>query len=172
MNELNDNPQPEEITRKLLGIEPSEFGAGLVVCLAKFAQHMDRYDYKRVYQLKSWFEMTNEERKKIEKQAEEYPHGDSANFMNNIRVKFGDMEEEIIADAISRCMNSASDHFYDLSENAPPSLKKLADLTLGMGHGYNKKYTYEEFTQVDVLFKQSCIELDRMLGVVPDWGRW
>jgi hypothetical protein len=118
----------------------SEFGSGVVVCLAKFSQHLDNiHRFKETY------------------------------------TSIGKDETSVLYDAITMAMNGASDHFYDLDrDKAPESLIKLADLTLEIGHGFRGGVVYTQDT-VDEIFKlweESCLAVDKMLGVDGDWGTW
>jgi hypothetical protein len=70
-------------------------------------------------------------------------------------------------------MNGASDHMFDLDDRAPFSLKELAKLSLTMGHGFTGQvWTEKHVESLRTLWKLSAIEVDRMLGVEPDWGQW
>ena len=111
----------------------SEFGAGIVVCLAKFSEHLSPEAFER------W---------------------------KKASIDF--------SDALELQMNGASDHFYDLDRNkSPPSLIKLADLTLEIGHdSVNKEWTKKDLFRIRNLWQKSCEELDLQLGTKPDWGEW
>lgn len=166
---------PDEVARRLLDTPPSMFGSGLVVCLAKFAQHMEGIFWQNCYFASFWMNMDAEARQKLEMEAAQFRYGDSARRLAAVKSVFimndGD-EAKALAHAIESCMNCASDHFYDLDrEKAPLSLIELADLTLRMGHGFTGyPWTIEDLDRCYGLFKQSCLELDRMLGICPDWG--
>lgn len=70
-------------------------------------------------------------------------------------------------------MNGASDHMYDLDDKAPQSLKELAQLSLSMGHGFTgNTWTLDDVNKLRMLWQMSAIEVDRMLGIEPDWGQW
>lgn len=116
----------------------SEFGAGIVVCLAKFSQHLDI-------------------------QSPRHP-------LNNDYRR----SPENISSLIVNWMNAASDHLYDIDEDkAPDSLKELARLCLKVGHGFsNTIYDESTIEQIEALWQQACIDVDKMLGTNPIWGEW
>lgn len=159
--------------------EGSEFGAGVVVCLAKFSEHYGTFWEMQVLHAIRWKNMTPEERAKEEWEAKKYPTGDAANRMRDISIVFwegsGRTDEQQISHAITLWMNGASDHFYDLDRDiAPPSLIELADLCLRIGHGFLQEEIYDETTlkRIRELWQQSCLDVDKRLGTNPDWGTW
>jgi hypothetical protein len=156
--------------------EPSEFGKGIVVCLAKFSEHLSEhgpYSERMIMEYARW---TPEEKAYCEKELRQYPHGDAAQKLARMTL-FEMMErlerskQEVISHAIEMWMNAASDHFYDLDERAPKPLKELADLALRIGHGFTGEiWTVQTIQTVRELWQQSCLAVDRMLGIEPDWG--
>jgi len=136
--------------------EQSEFGAGIVVCLAKFSEHLwNEWDptMRRDGRADRLLETEIDIAKKV------YPEDDP--------------EARAFSSLVERWANGASDHFYDLDEKAPPALKELASLTLGMGHGFTGRlWTEEDVDRIRALWKQACLEVDGMLGVKSDWGQW
>lgn len=120
----------------------SEFGAGIVVCLAKFSEHL-------------W-------------------NGQDPSMNKDIvDIWVSEDEGAAYSRAVELWANGASDHFYDLDEKAPAPLKELASLTLKMGHGFTgQKWTKADMDRVRELWRESCLAVDRMLEVEPDWGQW
>jgi hypothetical protein len=159
-------------------MEESEFGRGMVICLVKFSEHLESEMYRRAADAAWWLEQDEATRENKRAEAIKYPIGDSARLLINVEsVSIGGSrtEEQGLSDAITVWMNGASDHFYDLDENAPESLKGLASLCLRIGHGFrhDEVYTMETMNLIHRLWKLACIELDEMLGVKePDWGQW
>ncbi len=157
----------------------SEFGKGLVVCLAKFSEHLSGRQARWVTSCHQWMQMSEAKRAGMEAGARQYPTGDSAAFVADLAVAriHVDMGHGDWDSALSKAMelwaNGASDHFYDLDDSAPESLKELASLTLKMGHGYTQTtWTWDDWLKVHELWEKSCRELDERLGVQSDWGKW
>lgn len=152
--------------------EGSEFGAGVVVCLAKFSEHLqDGVFHRSVLQL-IWFKNGKIKRNELNSEAEF-----KLSFMETYENKYWSSSDidQAISDSMSMWMNAASDHFYDLDrDNAPECLCQLADLTLEIGHGFVRDAVYgeEEYERIRELWKESCLALDEKLGVTPDWGHW
>lgn len=175
---LEDN---EEIVRiALVGgdeDDDSEFGAGVVVCLAKFSEHLSNDWEERVYTSIRWASMSDKDREKETAEAEKFPYGDAAQRMRDVSRIFSSANwtpEKGISHDIELWMNAASDHFYNLDrEKAPSSLIALADLCLEIGHGFTGKlWTAETMKEIRSLWKKACIEVDEMLGTSPEWGKW
>lgn len=157
--------------------EPSEFGAGLVVCLAKFSEHLWSPMAEQYLRMHRWTQLDADARRKLEAEAIRHPIGDAAALIADVQVgsAFGDSEEEMLSRALELWANGASDHFYDLDrDRAPEPLRELAELMLQMGHGFrsDRTWTHEDWDRVQRLWRDSCMELDRKLGTRPDWGRW
>lgn len=158
----------------------SEFGAGVVVCLAKFSEHLwggPAFSERTLHAYVRWQEATPERRAAWQQEAARYPTGDAAEFMRQIGVaKVSEVvrgtPERVISHVIEMWMNGASDHFYDLDrERAPQPLVELADLTLTIGHGFTgQTWTMEHVEWIRELWKDSCMALDQLLGTHPEWG--
>lgn len=130
--------------------EQSEFGSGIVVCLAKFSEHL-------------W----NDREPSLD--------GELSDGSRSMRgSKFYDSDEHLYSREVEIWANGASDHFYDLDRRAPKALRELASLTLEMGHGFTGKvWTPDDMKRVRELWKESCLAIDRrMLHVKADWGEW
>ena len=152
----------------------SEFGAGVVVCLAKFAEHLGHDSrHNVVYNTHRWSKMDDYERDQIREEINGHPNGDAARKYGLV-ISLEGFQSNPVSSAIEMWANGASDHFYDLDrDKAPESLKELASITLSMGHGFQRNdWTFEEFENVHKLFRQACLDVDKMLGVEPDWGQW
>jgi len=156
----------------------SEFGAGLVVCLAKFSEHLRNHSAEAVMYLHQWDTLDETQREARRNEAQRSPRGDAAVFLTRIDYyltsQFFTTPETRLSEALWSWANGASDHFYDLDrKKAPPSLRKLADFTLTMGHGFGgETWTWEHWEEILKLWRQACLALDRRLGTTPDWGEW
>lgn len=171
----------------------SEFGAGLVVCLVKFTEHLWTDRDRPVYVYDRWINMDAKRRDKERAEAEQFPRGDAAERMRMVERFKHDEEgfyrypslaagcstpqEYAMSQAIHMWANAAGDHFFDLDEQrAPQSLRDLADLMIRMRNTHltdePTAWTVEHLDRVRGLWKQSCIDLDRMLGTVPNWGEY
>lgn len=179
----------EEIEQKRRENDPdwdsytSEFGAGLVVPLVKFTEHLGNgasvFSEGQIYRYAEWVEMPREEKNRIMSEAVKYPHGDSATLLREMESieltkDIWKTPEKHISHLIEMWANGASDHFADLDrEKAPACLCELADLTWAMGHGFTDRiWTLDDLKHMRKLWKESCIALDEMLGTKPDWGQW
>lgn len=155
----------------------SEFGKGVIICLAKFSEHLwNRWAENIIYTIR-WQNMTDEERQNIHKEMEIHPHGDASRHYGMIIAMEGSRfdNRDAVSSAMELWANGASDHFYDLERDlCPPSLVELADLTLTMGHGFTgQKWTEEDWKKIQKLWEDACYELDLQLGVEnPDWGNY
>lgn len=166
----------------------SEFGAGVVVCLVKFSEHLAGgatvFDERQIWEYANWLEMTDDEREAKKREAVVYPLGDASELVKKMRSIENVYEKNggpigAISRLIEMWMNGASDHFYDLDRSkAPESLIELADLTLEIGHGFGlgpqgrTSWTMEDVKRIRELWKKSCIAVDEMLGTKPEWGDW
>lgn len=185
-NQCRDEPNLRE--------KQSEFGAGLVVCLAKFSEHLSTDRDGRIYTYARWLKMGERERQSEREEAAKYPSGDAARRLQRIAAfRFDEEgfyrypalsagcsspEEYAISQAIHMWANAAGDHFFDLDrERAPEPLIELADLMIRLRNRHltdaqEEPFTLEHLDRVRELWKQSCIALDRILGTVPNWGEW
>jgi hypothetical protein len=156
----------------------SEFGKGIVVCLAKFSEHLHEHGPYSERSIREYAKTTDAQRTKMVEEAGKFPRGDSAQTLSRLSVFDISAEvrggrEEAISSAIEMWMNAASDHFYDLDDRAPPPLRKLADLALRIGHGFTgETWTLETVDEIRDLWRESCLAVDQLLGVEPDWGKW
>lgn len=150
----------------------SEFGSGVVVCLAKFSEHMGNRQAHDVYNIVGWLKQTPEKQK-------EWEDG-NPDMKRSIEIYrcFGQLGVGE-GHGLSRLiwwMNGASDHFYDLDEErAPQPLRELKSLTLLIGHGNDAPGDLdpEHVDKIHKLWKESCLAVDRQLGVEdPEWGQW
>ena len=145
-------------------MERSEFGRGVVICLAKFSAHLENDQTSRV---NAWIRHTNGT------PISELP----SDYRRYFKI-LGDSyptKQHGLKSLIEIWANAASDHFYDLDETlAPPALKQLASLTLEMGHGFTDRlWTEADWVHMHDLWERACMELDKQLGVPsPDWGQW
>jgi len=162
-------------------MEQSEFGSGVVVCLAKFSEHLSAPFARRFTNALHWSKMDATEQQKRRDEALQYPHGDSARLVGNVKGVFMGIrasEQEELMSALSTWANGASDHFYDLDrDKAPQELIELADYMLDLGHGSGLmgKWPNDPSDTWDYIWKQweeACLAVDRQLGVEPDWGQW
>lgn len=161
--------QTEEVSK-------SEFGSGIVVCLAKFSEHLWNWSAESVMNAHWWLGLSQKEREDAQKEVKQFPHGDMAQRVMRLHCVFMGIrqsEAHEFSAAVEMWANGASDHFYDLAENAPAPLKELAELTLMMGHGFSDRiWTWEDWLHMRELWKQSCLAVDAMLGIDADWGNY
>ena len=149
----------------------SEFGAGIVVCLAKFSEHLSNDWARRIARFQWWSELDDAQRDRKRVEATKYPRGDIARWL--LDVEIGNIMEGL-SHLIELWANGASDHFYELDDRAPAPLKELAAFTLKIGHGFSgEEWTWDDWQTIWRLWEESCLAVDRQLGVEePDWGEW
>ncbi len=156
--------------------DESEFGRGVVVCLAKFSEHLFNRQAVTVMNEIRFSEMSGDDKYVEESEARTHPRGDAAQRIAGRMYSgmLGHLTGNPVSEALEMWANGASDHFYDLDrDRAPQPLCELADLTLEMGHGFTgKTWTPEHWMRIHDLWRESCLSLDRTLGNNPDWGRW
>jgi hypothetical protein len=154
-------------------VEQSEFGAGVIVCLAKFSGHLENDWYRRCRNAERWRTMSEDARKTIAAESKTHPYGDSARIVADVIVGF-DRDDCGLSHSIELWMNAASDHFYDLDrERAPQPLRDLAGLTLKIGHGFTgEKWTWQTVEEIERLWRESCLAIDAQIGTKADWGQW
>jgi hypothetical protein len=154
--------------------EPSEFGRGVVVCLAKFSEHLWNPAAVTVRNEIHAAAMTDAERTRQDAEARAHPTGDAAQRLaSRLYSRVLDKEPDAaISQALEMWANGASDHFYELDrDRAPAALRELAELTLTMGHGFSgRRWTAKDWDRIHELWQASCLALDRQLGLKPDWG--
>jgi len=126
----------------------SEFGKGLVICLVKFAEHAER-----------WMK----DKKLYKELAEKHPN------------LFDESE------AVEIFFNGASDHLYEIKvpqklrhTKIEAKVKKLQNLGLEMGHGFNKNKKWSEKDVIEAydLCREIALMIDRYIGLKPDIGTW
>ena len=157
--------------------ESSEFGAGIVVCLAKFSEHLQDPGFTNESAIREFARWDDDEAMSCAVEAKRFPSGDAAQKLARMGVlgysAKGQGKDWAISKAIEMWANGASDHFYDLDDKAPPSLKMLAEIMIHIAHGFSTEcWTIATLDHIRDLWKRSCLEVDKMLGVEPDWGEW
>jgi hypothetical protein len=169
----DDNSPSTELATGETAEPQSEFGRGLIVCLAKFSAHLEGEWFSRVRHAEHWRKMGPDARARIATEAKTHPYGDSARLFAHIFIHRQDADAGLSREIVS-WMNGASDHFYDLDrERSPAPLIELADLCLKIGHGFrNEQYTWATVEEIERLWRESCLALDKTLGVTADWGQW
>lgn len=160
-NQCEDAPNLRE--------KQSEFGAGVVVCLVKFTEHLWTDREREIWEMVRF--------KKDGKRDRLSKHAESMLSFTERHKEFNHCQQPVdkaIEDAVHYWASGAGDHFYDLDEDrAPQPLRDLADLVLRMrnthmGSGY--VYADGDMDRVRGLWRDACIEIDRQLGAVPNWG--
>jgi hypothetical protein len=164
-----------EDERETAGTGGSEFGRGVVVCLAKFSEHLWEggvYTERLIREYAGW---TDAERARCQAEAQRFPRGDAAQKLGRMYLaEIGHRDRELnLSRLIVMWMHGACDHFYDLDDDkAPAPLRELAALTIRIGRGFivTEPWTLETVERIRELWRESCLALDRQLGVEPDWG--
>ena len=161
--------------------EQSELGSGIVVCLAKFSEHMQNRFMGRFIHARWWYNASEDRRQQWKSDAVRWPGGDSAKIVADVKSVFMGIrksEEAELLCTLQMWANGASDHFYALNrEKAPQELIDLAEYTLELGHGSGLMGKWEDthdetYDKIYDLWMSACLAVDRQLGVEPDWGQW
>jgi hypothetical protein len=154
----------------------SEFGAGLVVCLVKFSEHIWSWQEDGYRNALLWSRMNENQRAAALEDAARKPAGDNARRFGHIErmIEIYGTIEKYISSSLESWANAASDHFYDIDRGrAPKPLIELADLMLTMGHGFTGQiWTEKDYNKAMDLWRESAMELDRRLGTKPNWGNY
>lgn len=163
-NRCKDEPNLRE--------KQSEFGAGLVVCLAKFSEHLgqDNQAWELV-----WYARGKRKLEQLSRSAQI-----TLELAEGSRVRMGTcltVEDYAVDEAISHWANAASDHLAEICEDqAPQPLRELTELMFWLRNNHFRKpfkaATGEDLERVRELWKQSCLALDRKLGIKPNWGEY
>jgi hypothetical protein len=149
----------------------SQFGAGVVVCLAKFSEHLWTEAERRATELVLLLDgkitrdrLSTQAAADLSRAEGGYPFCQPGQ----------DPLTAAAEDAVHMWASGAGDHFFDLDEDrAPQPLKDLADLVIRMRNTHlDSGWTLADggFERVRELWQESCMALDRMLGTTPNWG--
>ena len=167
----------------------SEFGRGLVICLAKFLEHFSNSQMERINNEIFFAKRSPEKQKDMLSVNPPSNSNYGRDFHDHIRwwasrmvPIYGDYEAAIASD-IASWANGASDHLYDIQyptgkewKAVIPSIKKLQNLGLDMGHGDGlmgkKQYGPSDLDELSRLTKKILVFIDRRLGLDADWGTW
>jgi hypothetical protein len=150
-------------------VSESEFGAGVVVCLVKFSEHVGNEEARRIGKAIRWINAAPLEREKLMEETDpEWVYMLTLDEMAK-------SSEEMLDRMIITWASGAKDHFYDLDrETAPSSLIDLANLLHELSYIAvdNTFRGEEEWLQVLALWSASAMDLDERLGLQPEWGEW
>ncbi len=167
----------------------SEFGKGLVVCLAKFYQHFTNEELRKIYFYKKCTEKSKEEQEKIrsENPPDNLNYGQDLNkgfdfWMDKMVPIHGNIETTISSD-VTLWANGASDHLYEIEtpkgnnwKEVRKIIKRLKEKGLNMGHGdglmRNRIYSLKDVDELRDLTEKVLVIVDKKLGLKADWGQW
>jgi len=167
----------------------SEFGKGLVVCLAKFMEHFSNNLIRQIYHRAFLLKKSQEDQQKIlsGNPPDNLNYGKDLTedfiFFMNKTVKIFKTPEHAISFDITLWANGASDHLYDIEvpkkkgwEEIKKIINKLQDKGLDMGHGAGlmgrKEYTIKDLEELNNLTKKALILIDKKIGLKPEWGKF
>ena len=154
--------------------EESEFGSGLVVCLAKFSEHLHfEGRLQRIDAVERWIKngLKNEITSKRE----------YVESFKRCELPIYKSVDKAFSHLIEMWANGATDHLYDLrapkawgNNSIAKNIKKLKDLGLAMGHGFSERiWTTDDIVELRKLTEKICVAVDKKIGIVDgDWGRW
>lgn len=165
----------------------SEFGKGLVVCLAKLSEHfMDELGDFWIYD--KWIKETKENQKLMLSSNPpsnlDYgkPHMENLRFfVEKIVPIYGSPERALSRGHITLWANGASDHLYEIEvpkgrswEAIRKLVKELQHKGLEMGHGFRneKIYTMKDVDELKDLTRKIALMIDRKLGLKVELGKW
>lgn len=166
----------------------TEFGKGLVVCLAKFAQHLNNEQRLDLSFYKMYIDFKPRTRKMLLslKPPDKFNFGPDKQkkmrfFVEKANAIYKGNLEKALSSEIFMFMNGASDHLYDIEvpeskdwNKIRTKVKELQHLGLQMGHGFNvrKTWTLQDVIRVERLVENICMSIDRKLGLKPDIGNY
>lgn len=167
----------------------SEFGRGLVICLAKFYEHFGTEMLARIHFNKQCSDMSEEDQEKIisSNPPSHLDYGrnknDSYRFFKTKSVPIYGSVEKTISGDVTLWAKGASDHLYEIkapSGNEWKEIRKLVkELThkgLNMGHGDglmgSRVYSLEDVDELRNLTEKILVMIDKKLGLKVDWGTW
>lgn len=149
----------------------SEFGRGLVVCLVKFAMHLDNKYARQIANVNHFFTTYKGDMNQLSK-LDRSARRDIEDFVNTELALEGNYDKAL-SHLIELWASGASDH---LSEIEVP--EKWKELEVGkkvlelkakaseMGHGFTgKTWTYEDFISLHKLTEEIALLIDLRLGL-------
>jgi len=170
-------------------MKKSEFGKGLVVCLAKFYEHFGTETISRIYFHNQMMKLPKEKQDIVisDNPPSNLNYGKAVNseykFWKTKIVPIWKSEEKALSNDIATWANGASDHLYEIEV---PKVKKwdvirkkvkwLQNYGLEMGHGAGlmgtKQYTVDDITKLKKTTKKLFVLIDKILGLKPDIGQF
>lgn len=160
----------------------SEYGKGLMVCLAKWFQHFGDRRYFNLMCLHEYIEKDERGREGYYNNMEPHLQASITFFLESSSSVFGN-EERAFANEIMMWANAASDHLYEIEvpdgvywDEVRQLVKELQDKGLDMGHGAGLtgriSYTWGDVEELLNLTQKIMIKVDGILGLQPDWGSY
>jgi hypothetical protein len=170
--------------------ERSEFGKGLVVCLAKFRSHYDN----SLFQNASFCNMVI--KKKSEKEKKEMAEGTAGSentydkrlmdywkyFYKKTKEIYDIDYKKSLSSDLSMFMSGASDHLYNIEvpkifigSRIEDMVKELQDKALDIGHGsrmMSGDITFDEVWYLFDLTDKILLAIDQQLGLNADIGEY
>jgi hypothetical protein len=163
----------------------SEFGRGLVLCLAKFSEHFTSRPFAEViHDAHQWDESGRKEN--LENMDRTFR--ENIEMFKSVYMKTRGSFKLAMSEVIQTWANGATDHLYEIK--VPPQwqtqltdnegvkiwqkVKELRDAGL-MGHGFvqNKIYTYNDFHRLIEMTHEICLLIDKKIGIKDaDPGEW
>jgi len=167
----------------------SEFGKGLVVCLAKFYAHFENSAMEKIWFYHHCLKETRKDQERImsDDSPEHLKYGRNFNqsfkfWMKEIVPIHSGNTEEALSGEIILWANGATDHLYEIetpegmSSDIRKIIEELKDKGLDMGHGKGlmgqKMYTLKDVEELQGLAEKALLLIDEKLGLKPDWGEY
>ena len=167
----------------------SEFGKGLVVCLAKFMEHFGNETLHRANFCRQISNMSKENQNKVmsDNPPSSHNYGKELNeYFKFWKTKLVPIVGSIKAQTshdLTLWANGASDHLYEIEvpkgkewNEIRRITKELKDKGLDMGHGSGltgrRIYELKDLYELKKLTKKALILIDEKLGLKPDWGEY
>jgi len=167
----------------------SEFGKGLVVCLAKFYQHFANQTLKDAYFCDQMMGLPEEDRKKVisDNPPPRLDYGIDTNsnfrFFYTKEIPIWGSAKNVISHRITLWANGASDHLYEIGvpkgkdwDKIRNIVEKLQNIGLDMGHGSGLMgttiYTLKDVDYLKKLTEKLLLLIDMKIGLKADWGEW
>lgn len=164
-----------EEEKKEKGIK-TDFGKGLVVCLVKFAAHIDNDHWQRIMDVDYFYHKLKGDRKRLK----EYDRSiqEAIEYADILMPSRKTPEQWISQEIGIMWAQGAADHLAEIE--VPDSLKRtklgkrvkeLQCLVWGMRNAFfDGKYTVDDLERVRSLTNEIACLVDKKLGVEPDLG--
>lgn len=149
----------------------SEFGRGLVVCLVKFAMHLNDKWARQIANVHHFFQ-TYKGNMNVLSRFDRDARRDVEDFINT-ELAITHNYDEALSHLIEMWANAASDHLREIEVpeewkelEVGKKILELKEKALEIGHGFTgKTWKYEDFVNLQKLTEEIALLVDLRLGL-------